>query len=300
MIVVYNPKIFYSVSLGQNVSANYLNFYLSSIKESFQMKDIQAAAINDQKLIQKKQHWHSYCDGHNNRSKMPEYLAKNYWWAYLSPIGVNIFDYPFMVNRILWGQYHKIAQDTVELLAKESDYLLAQISCAYGEIIPKVGAESHAKNVHLFDVSPIQLQQARKKITKNHTSELFNVFEADAENIPLADNSVDTSLIFFLLHELPVNVRSNVMKEALRITKPGGRIIIADYAPKTTTHWFHRLSFFRGIFEGLEPFLGNFWRSNLPEELSTAAHAFDKELVQNSEKFYWHKFYRLLDFTVKK
>lgn len=264
------------------------------------MKNVQASAISTQTINQTKHHWQNYCDGHNNSAIMPEYLAKNYWWAYLSPIGVNFFDHPFMVNRILWGQYHKIAQDTVNLLAKEEDYSLAQISCAYGEIIPKVGAEAQTSHVHLFDIAPIQLQQARKKIAANNTTDKFDVFEANAENIPLENNSVDASLIFFLLHELPVNVRKNVLKEALRITKPGGRIVIADYAPKTNNHWFHRLSFFRGIFEGLEPFLGNFWRTNLNEELVTAARAEDKEIVSQSEKYYWHKFYRLLEFSVKK
>ena len=249
---------------------------------------------------EKKHHWQIYCDGHNSQSVMPEYLAKNYWWAYLSPIGVRIFDHPFMVNRILWGQYHKIASDTVKLLAKESDYTLAEISCAYGEIIPKVGAESNAEQVYLFDIAPIQLRQAQKKIRHNHTEDKFTVFQANAETIPLKDNAVDNSLIFFLLHELPVSSRNKVLKEAFRITKPGGRVIIADYAPKTETHWFHKLAFFRNIFEGLEPFLGNFWRADLEKELKAAAESQGKSFKAGEKKFYWHNFYRLLEFRIDK
>jgi len=248
----------------------------------------------------RRHHWQFYCDGHDNNAKMPEYLAKNYWWAYLSPIGVNLFDHPFIVNRILWGQYHKIASDTVKLLATESDYSIAEISCAYGEIIPKVGAESRANNIYLFDVAPIQVKQARKKIERNNTQDKFTLFEANAENIPLDDNSVDTSLLFFLLHELPEDARKNVLKEAFRITKPGGRVLIADYAPMTTTHLFHKLTFFRKIFEGLEPFLGNFWRIDLANALNDAAKIQKKKSKLQSEKYYWHKFYRLLEFSVDK
>ena len=262
------------------------------------MKQTQATAIPSPQQKQHKYHWQRYCDGLNGQRKMPEYLAKNYWWAYLSPIGVNIFDHPFIVNRILWGQYHKIASDTVKLLATESDYSLAQISCAYGEIIPKVGAEANTKDVYLFDVAPIQLEQARKKIVANNTLNNFTLFEANAENIPLDDNSMDTSLIFFLLHELPEKVRKNVLKEAFRITKPGGRVIIADYALKTDKHWFHSLPLFRTIFETLEPFLGNFWRTDLTKELETAANNYGKCTSLGNEKYYWHRFYRLLEFTV--
>lgn len=39
---------------------------------------------------------------------LPEYLAKHYWWAYLSPKGVGFFDRPFIVNRILWGNIIKL------------------------------------------------------------------------------------------------------------------------------------------------------------------------------------------------
>jgi len=256
--------------------------------------------IDDAPIEQSKKHWELYCDGHDFRSSMPEYLAKNYWWAYLSPAGIRFFDHPFMVNRILWGQYHKIAADTVKLLSTESDYSLAEISCAYGEIIPKIGEGSNAKEIHLFDIAPIQLDQARKKITANNTQEKFHMFEANAEKIPLADNAVDTSLLFFLLHELPVAVRENVLQETLRITKPNGRIIIADYAPKTKSHWFHRLKFFRNIFETLEPFLGYFWRMDLNTELDKYAAITHKTVEQKSAKFYWHKFYRLLEFRVGK
>jgi len=247
-----------------------------------------------------KPHWQFYCDGHDDLPKMPEYLAKNYWWAYLSPFGVKFFDHPFMVNRILWGQYHKIANDTVKLLATESDYSIAEISCAYGEIIPKVGAESNAKNIYLFDVAPIQLKQAKNKIELNHTKEKFTIFEANAEKIPLETNSVDTSLLFFLLHELPPSVRHNALNEACRITKPGGRIVIADYAPITKSHWFHKIFFFRKIFETLEPFLGIFWRTNLPKLLETTANTQGKSIKQKNEKYYWHRFYRLLEFSVEK
>ena len=268
-------------------------------EEQLEMNEPHAAVIRAEQTKPINSHWQTYCDGHDGTAKMPEYLAKNYWWAYLSPIGVYFFDLPFVVNRILWGQYNKIADDVVKLLATESDYSMAQISCAYGDIIPKAGAGSNSNDIYLFDVAAIQLEQARKKINANNTADIFNLFEANAENIPLAKDSVDTSLLFFLLHELPEEARKNVFRETLRITKPGGRILIADYAPITNSHWFHKIGFFRNIFEKIEPFLGNFWRADLNEELTNVAQSMNKRVTQKHESTYWHRYYRLIEFSVE-
>lgn len=244
-----------------------------------------------------KHHWQKYSDG--RRAQVPEYLAKNYWWAYLSPIGVSFFDHPFMVNRILWGQYHKIAKDTVKFLEMQDFKSLAGISCAYGEIIPLVGTESSAENIYLFDVAPIQLRQAKKKIRDSQCEDKFTVFQANAENIPLPDNSVDTALLFFLMHELPEDVCLNVQREALRITRPGGRVIMADYGQFTNRHLFHKMGLFRNIFETLEPFLGSFWHRDILGSFEVAAAAHDKQIELTDQKYYWHDFYRLWSLSVR-
>ena len=83
-----------------------------------------------------------------SRYQLPEYLLKNYWWAYLSPLGMKIFDHPFIVNRILWGQYQKIAEDTVALIAKKEATRVAGISCAYGDFFPLLVQE---KNIEQFE-----------------------------------------------------------------------------------------------------------------------------------------------------
>jgi len=245
---------------------------------------------------EQKHHWQRYVNG--SLAHMPEYLARNYWWAYLSPIGVSFFDHPFIVNRILWGQYHAIARDTVNILADQPIQSMAEISCAYGEIIPLVGTESNAEKIYLFDVAPIQLRQAEKKIKQSQCEEKFCIFQADAESIPLDDNSVDTSLLFFLMHELPEDVCNRVQAEALRITRPGGRIIIADYGCFTSSHWFHRMSIFRAIFETLEPFLGAFWRRDLLAEFEQASVKCNKQVELTHQQAYWHKFYRLWSLDV--
>src|SRR4051794_4488300 len=50
----------------------------------------------------------------------------------------------------------------------------------------------------------------------------------NAEAIPLADDSCDAVTSIFMLHELPPEVRRNVLSEAARVLKPGGRLVLMD------------------------------------------------------------------------
>ncbi len=235
---------------------------------------------------------------------LPEYLAKHYWWAYLSPFGVKFFDRAFIVNRILWGQYHKIAQDAVDLFSSQNEFVTAKqkvagISCAYGEFFPKLVQHENVEQLFLFDIAPIQLSQMQKKIPAQTLANKCQLFLSNAEQISIANKSVDSSVLFFLLHELPVLSRANVLAEAIRITKSGGRIIIADYAENRHRHFFNRVNIFNSVFEKLEPFLANFWHCDLITELSEQAIRQGRKINIISECYYFSGFYRLLEFKVE-
>jgi ubiquinone/menaquinone biosynthesis C-methylase UbiE len=190
---------------------------------------------------------------------LPEYLIQHYWWAYLSPVGMKIFDHGFMVNRILWGQYHAIAKDTVTLISEKSEQNVVGISSAYGEFFPSLAMKAQIKNLYLFDIAPIQLKRMQHKIPQHIFEKKCHFFLSDAGNIAMKNQCVDTSVLFFLLHELPTSVRAKVLAQALRITKVGGRLLIADYAQFKNVHRFHRYSMVRTVFETMEPFLADFW-----------------------------------------
>mgnify|MGYP000021997140 CR=1 FL=1 len=235
---------------------------------------------------------------------LPEYLAKHYWWAYLSPKGVGFFDRPFIVNRILWGQYHKIAQDAVSLFSSENPLVntkqeVAGISCAYGEFFPKLAEHDNVNQLYLFDIAPIQLKQIQKKVPAEILDKKCQLFLSNAEQISITNQCVDSAILFFLLHELPVFSRANVLSETIRITKQGGRIIIADYAENKNEHFFNRVGIFNSVFEKLEPFLADFWRCDLIAELSEQAKRHRRKITMTSERYYFDRFYRLLEFTVE-
>lgn len=85
----------------------------------------------------------------------------------------------------------------------------------------------------------------------------------------LPDSQYDQTVVFFLLHEQPEEVRKNTISEALRVTRPGGKVIFVDYhGPK----WTNPLRYLmKPILKWLEPFALDLWRTDIqslvPERL---------------------------------
>lgn len=75
----------------------------------------------------------------------------------------------------------------------------------------------------------------------------------DTSNLPLSDNCIDTVTFVACLNHIPN--RENVLKEALRVLSPGGRIIVTNLTPWISKIW-HKWAFWdndqheRGMVDG--------------------------------------------------
>jgi demethylmenaquinone methyltransferase/2-methoxy-6-polyprenyl-1,4-benzoquinol methylase len=64
----------------------------------------------------------------------------------------------------------------------------------------------------------------------------------DAANMDIADNSFDMSTTTLSLHETEPGIAKKIVKEMVRVTKPGGYLILIDYEISGRTSRFsHRL-----------------------------------------------------------
>ena len=90
-------------------------------------------------------------------------------------------------------------------------------------------------------------------------------------HLRFADASYDCVVLFFLLHEQPEDVRAQTVAQALRVVKPGGKVIFVDY------HRPSRLNPFRyimtAILKTLEPFAMDLWRKEITEWLPDRGRA---------------------------
>jgi ubiquinone/menaquinone biosynthesis C-methylase UbiE len=87
----------------------------------------------------------------------------------------------------------------------------------------------------------------------------------DVTALELPDASYDNCLVFFLLHEQPRLWREHTLREVLRVVKPGGKIVIVDYALPC---WWNPLRYlWRPLLAKLEPFALDLWREEIADWL---------------------------------
>jgi len=120
----------------------------------------------------------------------------------------------------------------------------------------------------IVDVLPTQLDNLRSKLPSGAPARLLAM---DSTDLRLPDASYDRVLLFFLLHEQPSHYRERTLSEALRVVKPGGEIVIVDYA---LPRWWHPLRYlWRPLLKALEPFALDLWRHEIARWLPVAVSA---------------------------
>lgn len=234
--------------------------------------------------------WRRYLDG------TPEYLARHYWWAYLSPAGVWFFSHHSIINLILFGQYRALLAALTAHLGATPCGRMLQLTCAYGELTPALAGL--AQELHLNDAAAIQLRLASRTLSTQGRTALITRMNAEA--LGYATDCFDTVVVFFLLHELPATAREHALDEAMRVLKPSGRLLIAEYGPHRNRHPLHRLPPFCRILERLEPFLHDFWHSDLHAQLQASATQHNKQLHLTGETTVFGGFYRVVEYRIER
>lgn len=135
--------------------------------------------------------------------------------------------------RSLYVPEDKVEQTMAELGARENAELVADLGTGTGRMLELFGPM--AKSGIGIDLSPEMLALARAQLAQPELQHC-SVRQGDLYDLPMQDETADLVTLHMVLHYLDDPAAS--IAEAARVLKPGGRLLIADFAP-------HELDFLR-------------------------------------------------------
>ena len=192
---------------------------------------------------------------------VPNYLEQVYWWAYVRPGAVQVFERDWLVNAILFGNYGRLRDAGLADLGSTVHGHTLQVACAYGNLTARLQLRLAADaQLDVVDILPIQLENLARKLCADSRVHLV---PGDSAALAASDGCYDQVLLFFLLHEQPADVRRRTLAEAIRVVKPGGKIVIVDY--HKPARWHPMRPLMRLIFNKLEPFALDLWNHEICE-----------------------------------
>lgn len=186
---------------------------------------------------------------------VPKYLEEVYWWAYMRPASLKVFDHPPVVSAILWGNYGLLKKVAVAEITPGEKVL--QSACVYGDLSPDLARKTGPGGTFdVVDVVPLQVENCARKLRDFPWSRARLANAAAPGGGPY-----DTVCCFFLLHELPDTHKHEVVNALLANVAPGGKAIFVDYHKPRRLHPLKPVMSL--VFRYLEPFAMRMWRSEV-------------------------------------
>jgi ubiquinone/menaquinone biosynthesis C-methylase UbiE len=114
----------------------------------------------------------------------------------------------------------------VELAELSADYTTLDLACGPGLVV--CAFAPHVRHATGIDITPAMLDQARQLQAEKRLRNISWI-EGDVTRLPFARGEFSVVTSRYAFHHFPEPLA--VLKEMIRVTKPGGTILIADSAP---------------------------------------------------------------------
>ena len=186
--------------------------------------------------------------------------ASHIYWIYSNRFLIWLTDRSFIVSAILFFNYDRLVETVLQKLNPSMEgKLVLQASCAFGNVsqrIMKKCINEGARQVVIFDLIANEIKHTKRKLKNGNVDHNCSYLREDALAMSHRDGSFDYVVIFFLFHELPYDKKIAALKESMRVLKPGGKLIFAEFhKPKP---WILKISG-RCFFKVFEPYAVEMW-----------------------------------------
>lgn len=207
---------------------------------------------------------------------LPRYFRQNFHYqsdGYLSDQSARLYD--MQVEVLFTGAADAMRRQALVPLAEflrgrnSRVQSVLDIGCGTGAMLAALRDNWPALRLTGLDLSAPYLELARRRLG---ASSRLRLVEGAAEAMPLPDASQDAATCVFLLHELPGKIRMQLMREAARVLKPGGRLVAIDSLQKgDLPAWDGLLDLFPHYFH--EPYYADYAGSDIVGAFAEAGFA---------------------------
>ncbi|MGI9372010.1 MAG: methyltransferase domain-containing protein [Hyphomicrobiales bacterium] len=202
------------------------------------------------------------------KQNLPAYFLQNFHYqtgGYLTEDSAELYDH--QVEVLFSGSANAMRRACLVPLAEfmygrdQRQVNLIDIACGTGRFLNFVKQAYPRLNVTASDLSEAYLKEAQAHL--RHRARV-DYLPANAEHVPVDDESFDVVTSIYLFHEVPPKVRRIIASEFARLLKPGGRLIFMDSLQYGDAEGYDgMLESFPANFH--EPYYPSYIRENLAE-----------------------------------
>jgi ubiquinone/menaquinone biosynthesis C-methylase UbiE len=172
-------------------------------------------------------------------------------------------EYDLFTNLLGLGVNRSNSRMVIELAKVKPGDRVLDVGCGTGNLTLTAKTSAGANGaVFGIDAAPEMIDVARKKAGRANLDVTFEV--GLIEKIPFPDATFEVVVSRLVIHHLPEDLKRLGFAEIIRVLKPGGHFLVADFNPPTNPILNHITS----ALVGSHMMESNIW--SIPSMLSTA------------------------------